>query len=194
MKVSAVVFDLDGVIVSTDHYHYLAWKRLAEEENIPYSIEVNQLQRGVSRMESLDIMLQNTNKPYTEKQKALMAERKNQYYITYIQKISPTDILEGVTDFLNELKQRNIQCAVASSSKNTAAILKGIGLDTFFDAVADGTQITNSKPDPEVFSLAANLLNLPPEACIAIEDAEAGIESAKAAGMTCIGIGAGVWQ
>lgn len=190
MFAKAILFDLDGVIVSTDQYHYEAWKQLADEENIPYSKEVNSLQRGVSRMESLEIMLRNTSKIYSDSEKLILAEKKNNIYIEKIKNIKPDDILDGVMDFLHLLKEKGVKCAVASSSKNAKAILSGIGLSDFFDAVADGTQITHSKPHPEVFLLAAKLTGALPSDCIVIEDANVGIQAAKSAGMRAIAIGA----
>lgn len=190
MKIKGFIFDLDGVIVSTDEYHYLGWKRLAEEEHIPYSREVNKKQRGVSRMESLEAMLVHSDKSYSYEEKVEMANRKNGYYVELIQTIQPKDILPGVTDFIQQLKEKDIKCAIGSSSRNTMTILKGIGMDTVFDEIADGTQITHSKPDPEVFLLAAKKLHLDPADCVVIEDADSGIEAALAAGMRVIGVGA----
>jgi len=186
----AIIFDLDGVIVSTDEYHYLAWKQLADEENIPYSREVNMGQRGVSRMESLEVMLKNTDQAYTDEQKLEMASRKNGYYVELIKNINPTDKLEGVDSFLADLKEKGIKCAIGSSSKNAMPILRSIGMADFFDAVADGTKITNSKPDPEVFLLAAKLLDIVPEDCVVVEDANSGVEAAIACGMKVIAVGA----
>jgi len=186
----AIIFDLDGVIVSTDEYHYQAWKRLAEEEHIPYSREMNMLQRGVSRMESLEVMLKEICKSYTTEQKSEMAQRKNGYYVELIKNITSADILPGVSKFLGDCKNSRILCAIGSSSKNTAAILKGIGLYDFFDTIADGTMIKNSKPHPEVFLLAAEKLHVEPCYCIVVEDAEAGLKAAKAAGMIALAVGA----
>lgn len=190
MNIEAFIFDLDGVIVSTDEYHYQAWKKLAREEGIPYSREVNTFQRGVSRMESLEVMLKNAGRTYTEAEKLSMADRKNRYYREMIQSIRPEDRLPGVTQFLGELKNRGIAVAIGSSSKNTRAILKGIGMENDFDAIADGTQITHSKPDPEVFLLAARLLHRENAHCVVVEDADAGIRAARSAGMGAFAVGA----
>lgn len=189
MEIKAFIFDLDGVIVSTDEYHYLGWKKLAEEEGIPYSREVNLGQRGVSRMESLEVMLRNASRTYSEEEKVEMAARKNSYYVDFIASIKPEDKLPGVDAFLAQLREKGLACAIGSSSKNTKRILAGIGMADFFDAVSDGTQITKSKPDPEVFLLAAKLLGIDPANCVVVEDADAGVEAAIAAGMKVIAVG-----
>lgn len=189
MKYKAVLFDLDGVIVCTDECHYKGWKKLADEEGIYFDREINRRQRGVSRMESLDILLEKSEKTYTDEQKKEMAERKNNYYREYIKTLTPADILPGVIPFCEKLKADGVKIAIGSSSKNTPAILKGIGLDTYFDAVADGNQITKSKPDPEVFLLAARLVDIDPADCMVVEDAEAGVEAALAGGMDVLGLG-----
>lgn len=189
MKFEAVIFDLDGVIVSTDEYHYLGWKKLADDEGIYFDKKINERQRGVSRMESLEVLLEKAEKTYTDEQKAEMAARKNNYYKDLLKNLSPNDILPGVMDFTNKLKEMGVKIAIGSSSKNTPAILKNIGLDGYFDAVADGNQITHSKPDPEVFVLAAKLVNIAPEKCLVVEDADAGIEAAIAGKMKALGVG-----
>ena len=189
MKISAVIFDLDGVIVSTDEYHYQAWKQISDQENIYFDREINERLRGVSRMESLDIILSHSNKVYSQSEKGLLAQRKNDIYCELLNKLSPNDILPGVINLLISLKARDIKVAIGSSSKNTPFILDQIGLASNFDAIADGNSIKNSKPDPEVFLLAAKMLGVEPEACVVIEDAEAGIDAAKAAGMKAVGIG-----
>ncbi len=189
LKYKAVIFDLDGVIVCTDECHYKGWKKLADEENIYFDREINQRLRGVSRMESLEIVLERAKKSYTAEEKAEMAERKNNYYREYIKGLTPADVLPGVMDFCEFLRANGVKLAIGSSSKNTPAILKGIGLDTYFDAVADGNQITKSKPDPEVFLLAAKLVGIDPADCMVVEDAEAGVEAALAGGMDVLGLG-----
>jgi beta-phosphoglucomutase len=187
--IEAVIFDLDGVIVSTDEYHYLGWQRLADELGIPFNRHINERLRGVSRMESLDIILEQAAQPYTAAEKLEFAERKNTYYREFLQQVSPKDILPGVLELLAELKTRKIKIAIGSSSRNTPLILAQIGLSDTFDAVADGNDITRSKPDPEVFLLAAERLGVPPSACLVVEDADAGVESALAAGMSVLGVG-----
>lgn len=192
LKYKAVIFDLDGVIVCTDECHYKGWKKLADEEGIYFDREINQRLRGVSRMESLEIVLEKANKAYTAEEKAEMAERKNNFYREYIKDLTPADVLPGVMDFCEKLRAQGIKLAIGSSSKNTPAILKGIGLDTYFDAVADGNQITKSKPDPEVFLLAAKLVGIAPADCMVVEDAKAGVEAAIAGGMDVLGLGKAV--
>lgn len=190
LKYKAVIFDLDGVIVCTDECHYMGWKKLADDEGIYFDKQINVRQRGVSRMESLEVLLEKATVSYTDTQKLEMAERKNNYYKEYIKDLTPNDVLPGVLDFCAYIKQQGGKIAIGSSSKNTPAILKGIGLDKYFDAVADGNQITRSKPDPEVFLLAAKLVGVRPEDCLVVEDADAGIEAALAAGMAALGVGA----
>jgi beta-phosphoglucomutase len=189
MGMKAVIFDLDGVVVSTDEYHYRAWKQMADDEGIPFDRMVNQRLRGVSRMESLNIVLEKAERPYSDPEKAALAERKNKYYRSLLGNLTPGDILPGVMEVLESLKSRGIKVAVGSSSKNTPYILEKIDLSTYFDAVADGNGITKSKPDPEVFLLAAKLLGSPPSDCAVVEDAYAGIEAAKAGGMKAVGVG-----
>lgn len=186
--IKAVIFDLDGVIVSTDECHYKAWKKMADEEGIYFDKEINNRLRGVSRMASLDIILERAEKNYTAEEKAEMAERKNNYYKEFIKKLTPADILPGVMDSLEELKQKGIKIAIGSSSKNTPIILKQIGLDGYFDAVSDGNNISRSKPDPEVFIKAAEMLGISPDYCMIVEDADSGIEAGKRAGMATLSV------
>lgn len=187
---SGVIFDLDGVIVSTDDCHYLAWQRMADEEGIDFNRQINDRLRGVSRMESLRIILERATKPYSDADKEAMAARKNAYYVALIQNLTPADILPGALDALTLLRAVGIKLAIGSSSRNTPVILRQIGLEHTFDAVADGNQIALSKPDPEVFVLAARLLSLPPAECLVVEDAEAGVEAALAGGMRALAVGA----
>jgi beta-phosphoglucomutase len=189
MKISAVIFDLDGVIVSTDEYHYQAWKQISVQEGIDFNREINERLRGVSRMESLEIILSRSDKNYSENEKLDLADRKNETYRELLNKLSPNDILPGVINLLLALKARDIKIAIGSSSKNTPFILEKIGLAANFDAVADGNDIKNSKPDPEVFLLAAEKLGVSPKSCIVVEDAEAGVDAAIAAGMMVVGVG-----
>jgi beta-phosphoglucomutase len=189
MKISAVIFDLDGVIVSTDEYHYQAWKQISDQEGIYFDREINEQLRGVSRMESLEIILSHTDKGYSENEKQHLAQRKNEIYCELLKKLSPYDILPGVITLLLSLKARDIKVAIGSSSKNTPFILKQIGLASNFEAIADGNGIKNSKPDPEVFLLAAEKLGVSLEECVVIEDAQAGIDAAIAAGMIAVGVG-----
>jgi len=186
--IKAVIFDLDGVIVSTDHCHYEAWKMMADEENIYFDEAINNRLRGVSRMASLEIVLERAEKSYTEDEKSELAERKNNYYKELITKLTPDDILPGAMENLEELKKNEIKIAIGSSSKNTPIILKQVGLDSYFDAVSDGNNITNSKPDPEVFIKAYEMLGIEPGNCLVVEDADAGIEAGKKGGMKTLSV------
>jgi len=189
-KYRGVIFDLDGVIVTTDDCHYRAWKRLAGEENIAFDKVVNERLRGVSRMESLEIVLERAGRTYTDAEKGEMAARKNGYYLDLIRELTPADIMPGAMDFVERARNAGCKIAIGSSSKNAPVILRQIGLDGYFDAVADGNEISRSKPDPEVFLKAAEKLGLPPAACLVVEDAGAGIEAGRAAGMDTLGVGA----
>lgn len=186
--IKAVIFDLDGVIVSTDDCHYRAWKKMADEEGIYFDREINNRLRGVSRMASLDIVLERADKEYSESEKQALAERKNNYYKELICELTPGDILPGAMETLEKLKGNGIKIAIGSSSKNTPIILKQIGLDSYFDAVSDGNNITHSKPDPEVFLKAAEMLKIAPVDCMIVEDADAGIEAGKRAGMRTLSV------
>ena len=186
--IKAVIFDLDGVIVSTDDCHYEAWKKMADEEGIYFDKTINNRLRGVSRMESLEIVLERAEKEYSEEEKLQLAERKNGYYKEFITKLTPNDILPGAKENLEELRKNGIKIAIGSSSKNTPVILNQIGLDKYFDAVSDGNNITNSKPDPEVFLKAADMLSIPYSECMIVEDAGAGIEAGKRAGMKTLSV------
>lgn len=187
--IQGVIFDLDGVLVSTDELHYAAWKRLADREGITFDRAINDRLRGVSRMASLEIILERAGRTYSEDEKQEMAAYKNGLYVTLLDRLTPADVLPGVLGTLDGLRARGVKLAVGSSSKNAKKILEKTGLIDGFDAVADGTDITRSKPDPEVFLSAAEKLGLPSEACAVVEDAEAGIEAAKAGGMTALAVG-----
>lgn len=187
--IQAVIFDLDGVIVSTDECHYQAWKRMAEEENIPFNRTINERLRGVSRMESLDIILENSAREYSNKEKAKLAARKNSYYVELIQSLSENDLLPGALHTLRSLRENRIKIAIGSSSKNTPLIMKRLGIESMFDGVADGNDISRSKPDPEVFLLAAQKLGMSPSDCLVVEDADSGVEAALRAGMKVLGVG-----
>ena len=189
MKYKGVIFDLDGVICSTDEYHYLAWKALADRLGIPFDRERNNLLRGVSRMASLDIILQKSDKTYTGQEKAAFAEEKNSLYRELLGRMSPADLSDDVKKTLEALKRTELKLAIGSSSKNTPFILERLGLDGFFDAVADGNCITHSKPHPEVFLRAAGMTGLIPQNCLVVEDAHAGVEAAAAGGFDCAAMG-----
>lgn len=184
-----VIFDLDGVIVTTDNCHYLAWKRMADEEGIPFDRTINERLRGVSRMESLEIILEKAARAYTDEEKNEMATRKNAYYVELIGSLNREALLPGALDTLALLRQKGVKAAIGSSSRNAPLILSRLGLENAFDAVADGNQIERSKPDPEVFLLAARLLGLSPENCLVVEDADSGVEAAVNGGMRCLGVG-----
>ena len=188
-NMKAFIFDLDGVIVSTDSLHYRAWKALADSEGIYFDEEINNRLRGVSRMESLEIILERATRTYTDEEKVAMAEKKNGIYRELLQVLTPSDRLAGVTETLDALRAKGYKLAIGSSSKNTPIILEKIGYSGYFDAISDGNNIKNSKPDPEVFLKAAEFLQLQPSECFVVEDAEAGITAAKAGGFTAIGIG-----
>jgi len=185
----AIIFDLDGVIVSTDDLHYMAWKKIAVQEGIPFDQTINHQLRGVSRMESLEIIISGSSKTYSLEEKQKLAKTKNDYYVTLLDQLSPQDILPGVASTLAWLKNHNFKIAIGSSSKNAKTILSKIGLINMFDVIIDGNDIQKSKPDPEVFLKASIALNYTPQECAVVEDAEAGIEAAKSANMFAIGIG-----
>lgn len=189
MRYKGIIFDLDGVICSTDEYHYLAWKALADRLGIPFDRERNNLLRGVSRMASLEIILEKSCTTYSDVEKAAFAEEKNATYRKLLGRMSPKDLSDDVQDTLKALRASDIKLAIGSSSKNTPFILKRIGLESFFDAVADGNCITHSKPHPEVFLKAAEMISLSPQECLVVEDAHAGVEAAIVGGFDCAAIG-----
>ena len=189
MRYKGIIFDLDGVICSTDEYHYRAWKTLADRLGIPFDRERNNRLRGVSRMESLEIVLEKGGRTYTGEEKADFAEEKNTLYRQLLAQMTPADLADEVRETLESLRRSGLKLAIGSSSKNTPFILERIGLGSFFDAVADGNCITRSKPDPEVFLKAAEMLGLAPADCLVAEDARAGVEAAVAGGFDCAAIG-----
>ena len=172
-SIKACIFDLDGVIVDTAKYHYLAWKRLANELGFDFTLEQNERLKGVSRMDSLDILLEIGNKKLDEKTKYELAEKKNTWYVEYIGKMDDSEILSGVKEFLTSLKDNNIKIALGSASKNAVAILRQIKMIDYFDAIVDGTKVSKAKPDPEVFLLGARELDVDSRDCIVFEDAVA---------------------
>ncbi|MDE6054428.1 MAG: beta-phosphoglucomutase [Lachnospiraceae bacterium] len=185
-----VIFDLDGVLVSTDELHYKAWKKLAEELGITdFTKEDDEKQRGVSRMESLEVVLGKGTVAYTQEEKEALAEQKNTYYKEFLQELTQDAVLPGVFENLKFLRERGILIGVGSVSKNTPMILEKTGLKTYIDKVSCGLDITKSKPDPEVFLVAAQKLGLSNEECLVVEDSAAGIVAAKAAGMKSLGVG-----
>lgn len=186
--IKAVIFDLDGVICSTDKYHYQAWKQLADELGVFFNKEINNRLKGVSRTESLDILLEKSEKKYSLEEKQELAKKKNDIYRNLLKNMDVNSVSSDVLKALYILKRKGIKVAIGSSSKNTMYILERTGLDNCFDAIADGTQITKSKPNPEVFLLAAKKLNLEPNDCVVVEDAKTGIDAANAGGFVSIGI------
>lgn len=185
----ACIFDLDGVIVDTAIYHYEAWKRLANSLGFDFTHEQNEQLKGISRMDSLDLVLGWGNTQKTDAEKMQLAQQKNTWYLELIGKMQPDDILPGVKNFIEKLKAAGIRIALGSASKNSSEILERTGIAGFFDVIVDGNSVSRSKPDPEVFSRGAALLGVPPASCIVFEDAVAGIEAAQRAGMKVIGIG-----
>jgi beta-phosphoglucomutase len=189
MLIRACIFDLDGVIVDTAKYHFLAWKRLAGQLGIVFTEKDNERLKGVSRMNSLEIILEIGNRKLTSSQKNEFAALKNKWYVEYIEKMTPEEILPGCLYFLHELRKAKIKTAVGSASKNTPMILERVGIIDLFDAVADGNNVSKAKPDPEVFLKAAEILGIDPGQCIVFEDAIAGIQAAINAGMFAVGVG-----
>jgi len=185
----AIIFDLDGVIIDTAHYHYIAWKRLASEFNINLTPQQNELLKGVSRMRSLELILELGNIHLDESERERLAEKKNKWFVEYIESIRPEEIFPGVRELLQAIRQQGIKVALASSSKNAPRVIEILGISHEFDAVVDGTMVAHSKPDPEIFLLAAKKLDIKPVNCVVFEDAEAGVEAALAAGMKCVGVG-----
>lgn len=189
MNYKGIIFDLDGVICHTDKYHYQAWKKLAERLGIYFDETINNRLRGVSRMESLNIILERADKTYTEQEKEAFATEKNEVYKELLKQMTPEELSPEVKDTLEELRNRGILLSIGSSSKNAGFILNRLGLGDFFDAVSDGNNISHSKPDPEVFLKAAEFLKLPASECLVVEDAEAGLLAAKNGGMDSAAIG-----
>ena len=193
----AVIFDLDGVICYTDEYHYQAWKAMADSIGVSFDREINNRLRGVSRMASLDIVLEKYHGELSEAEKEELADQKNEIYKKLLAQMSPADLSDEVKSTLDELRRRGYQLAIGSSSKNAPFILRQIGLGEYFDAVSDGNNITRSKPDPEVFEKAAKMLRVGAKRCLVVEDAVSGAEAAHKGGMkaACVGdasrVGAG---
>jgi len=186
-KLKAIIFDLDGVITDTSEYHYQAWKRLADEEGIPFNRDNNDKFRGVSRIECLKILL--NGKQVSAEQFQEMMDRKNEYYVELLKQMTSKNILSGAKELVLELKRKGIKTAIASVSKNTRTVLQGTGIEDLFDVIVNGYSVKNTKPAPDIFLFAAKELRVKPEDCVVIEDAEAGIEAALAGNMLPIGIG-----
>lgn len=187
--IKACIFDLDGVIVDTAHYHFLSWKRLADELGIVFTEHDNERLKGVSRLRSMDILLELGGISLSQHEKERLANKKNSWFVDYIERMIPEEIFPGVKPLLVALRERGIKVGLASASKNAQTVIQVLHIQHEFDAVVDGTMVTHSKPDPEIFLLAARRLGVAPQHCLVFEDAEAGVEAALAAGMKCIGIG-----
>ncbi|MEE3459483.1 MAG: beta-phosphoglucomutase [Candidatus Faecousia sp.] len=189
MSYDAVIFDLDGVICYTDEYHYQAWKAMADSIGVYFDREINNRLRGVSRMASLEIVLERASGEFSLAEKEELADQKNELYKKLLANMSPADLSDEVKSTLDELRRRGYRLAIGSSSKNTPFILRQIGLGDYFDAVSDGNNITRSKPDPEVFEKAAQMLCMEPKRCLVVEDAVSGAEAAHRGGMkaACVG-------
>lgn len=185
----ACIFDLDGVLVDTAKYHFIAWKKLADELNIPFTEADNEKLKGVSRMDSLDIILSLGNVSLSPIEKEKLADRKNKWFVEFVNQMTPAEIFPGVVELLSALHEKGILVGLASSSKNAPAVLRLLNIAHHFNTVVDGSMVINAKPDPELFLLAAKRLELQPSDCVIFEDAEAGVEAAKRAGMKCVGIG-----
>lgn len=185
----AIIFDLDGVICFTDKYHYQAWKKMADKINVYFDETINNRLRGVSRMDSLDIILEKSDKTYSKEKKEQLAQYKNDYYVGLLKNMSEKDLSDEVRDALDTLRNRSYKLAIGSSSKNTKLILKQLGLENYFDAISDGTNISKSKPDPEVFLKSAEFVNESPGDCLVVEDAKTGIEAAYRGGFKSAGLG-----
>lgn len=187
--IKALIFDLDGVIVDTAHYHFVAWQRLARELGIDFTEKDNERLKGVSRMRSLEIILEIGNRQMSESEKERLATRKNAWFVEYIQNVKPDEIFPGVKQMIQTCKAAGFKVALASSSKNARTVLRNLRVEDLFEGFVDGNMITHSKPNPEIFLKAAAQLGVEPQHCVVFEDAEAGVEAALAAGMKCVGVG-----
>ncbi len=189
MRYKAVIFDLDGVICHTDKYHYMAWKQVADELGIYFDETINNRLRGVSRMESFEIILERYDGVMSEEEKIGYTTKKNEIYKELLKNMSPADLTEEVKKTLDRLRERGLKLAIGSSSRNAGFILGQLGLGDYFDAVSDGNNIARSKPNPEVFVKAAEFVGESAGDCLVVEDAKAGLEAAIAGGMECAAVG-----
>jgi beta-phosphoglucomutase len=188
-KFKAVIFDLDGVLTDTAHYHFLAWKALADSLDIPFDETFNEQLKGIDRMGSLEMILARSSRSHTQVEKILLAERKNLHYQKLIESMSPDDLLPGALATLNAIREADLTTGLASASKNAATVLERLGITDWFDYIVDTRTIKNGKPDPEIFLNAAENLAVSPAQCLGVEDSTAGIHAIKAAGMYALGIG-----
>ncbi len=187
MAIRGFIFDLDGVLTDTAEYHYRGWKRLSDEEGIPFTREDNESLRGIPRRESLMLILK--GRPYPEGKILEMMDRKNKYYLEFIREITPKDLLPGARELLEEIQQAGFKSALGSASKNAPDVIQRLGIAGLLDAISDGSSVERQKPAPDLFLHAARQLNLTPDECVVVEDATAGIEAARAGGFRTIGLG-----
>lgn len=188
-SIKAVIFDLDGVITDTAEYHFLAWKKLADDLDVPFEREFNEKLKGIGRMESLELILEKSGKTFSVEEKERLASRKNEHYRTLIQRITPDDLLPGIRGFIKEIKKEGIVTGLASASKNAPFVIKRLKIEDLLDTVVDATKVEKGKPDPEIFLTAAKQLGVEPAKCVGVEDAKAGVQAIKRAGMFAVGIG-----
>jgi len=189
MAFEATLFDLDGVLVSTDELHFQSWLRLTREEGIPFDRARNRLLLGVSRMESLAIVLEKAPRPYDPEERQELADRKNRYFLDLTEDLGEKDLLPGGRELVRAVREQGIRTAICSGSRNAGYLAERLGLMSLLDALVDGNDIVRTKPDPQVFLLGAERLRVAPEACLVVEDAEVGIQAARAAGMRSLGVG-----
>lgn len=189
MTYKAVIFDLDGVITDTAHYHYLAWKRLAEQVGVPFDEIFNERLKGVDRMGSLNLILAQGTGSYTDEEKVALATQKNTHYQELISTMSPEDLLPGAVEALDSVREAGLKIGLASVSRNALTVLTSLGITDKFDYIVDASTIARGKPDPEIFLTAAERLGVKPEECLGVEDAVAGVQSIKSAGMYAVGVG-----
>ena len=196
MAIQAVIFDLDGVITDTAHLHFLAWKALGDSLGVEVNLELNELLKGISRQESLEIILRETGiyDNFTATERQALADRKNRTYVASLESLGPQDLLPGIGDCLKDLQKRGIKIGLASSSQNAGLIIEKLGLESYFEAMVDPRSLSKGKPDPEIYLKAAAALGLSPAKCAGVEDARAGIEAIRAAGMTAIALGQSLEQ
>lgn len=191
MAIQGVIFDLDGVITDTAHLHFLAWKALGDSLGVAITLELNERLKGLGRQETLTLILKEAGlyDQYTEAERQALADRKNRAYVASLENLTPQDLLPGIGDCLKDLQKRDIKIGLASSSQNAGLIIKKLGLESYFEAMVDPRSLSKGKPDPEIYLKAAAALGLSPAKCAGVEDARAGLEAIRAAGMTAIALG-----
>lgn len=196
MAIQAVIFDLDGVITDTAHLHFLAWKALGDSLGVEVNLELNELLKGISRQESLEIILRETGiyDNFTATERQALADRKNRTYVASLESLGPQNLLPGIGDCLKDLKERDIKIGLASASQNAGVIIDKLGVKSYFDTIVDPRSLSKGKPDPEIYLKAAAALGLNPAKCAGVEDARAGLEAIRAAGMTAIALGPSLEQ